>query len=195
MTCCQSLRFFTNQTQLQCNWKLLLPLLLLRFFVIHFSLQGALAHPNTFISSAAARDCLHMYDQQRTSNGALAHSISLSHAQSKRFLDREWAGLPAGEKELPLRSLVEDMSSGLSILQIMEKYGDAPEVKQLLRWVSSFRLASCLNTQGICLLLPVLGKLGLLCNALQWPCNCIFTCGFTYYQLLEVTCNFVTCNL
>jgi hypothetical protein len=105
---------------------------------------GALAHADPFVATSAAVDCLEMFDkqQQQQSHGRPGSS---SHAQSRRFLDPKWQGLPDGPCEEPLRPLVEEMASGASVLDIVQRSTSSAAVAQLVHWLSGFKLVRCVS--------------------------------------------------
>eukprot|EP00435_Cladocopium_sp_Y103_P014366 s3181_g3.t1 len=110
---------------------------------------GALAHSDPFIATTAAVDCLAMFDHQQThKTSSTAQSL---HAQTKRFLDPKWRGLPDGPCEEPLRPLVEEIAGGSSVLDIVQRHvlqpahPSAAATAQLLHWLSGFKLVRCVS--------------------------------------------------
>ena len=92
------------------------------------------------VVTRVATECLKLWE---TELAAQPHSHT-QHAQSRRFLDPSWKGLPGREAELPLRGWVEKLSSGISINELIIEHG-VEELGQLLHWLSGFRLVSRLH--------------------------------------------------
>ena len=93
-------------------------------------------------------DCLEIFDKQQQQQQSHGRPGSSSHAQSRRFLDPKWQGLPDGPCEEPLRPLVEEMASGASVLDIVQRSTSSAAVAQLVHWLSGFKLVRCVSRIG-----------------------------------------------
>ena len=109
----------------------------------HPEAQGGLASPDDGDVRRIAAHCLRLWDGPQ--------SAGHTHAQSRRFLDPAWAGLPegsSGKPDPPLRELVVALAEGDKTMVDFISGGTEQE-QSLVEWVAAFRLATPLVILGL----------------------------------------------
>lgn len=100
---------------------------------------GGLAFPNDADVQKTAAHALTLFDANPNAPGAL-------HAQSQRFLCKEWCGLHGrgDASDPPLRHIMETLASGSQTIADFLDDAAASSVS-FLRWVPAFRHVTCLT--------------------------------------------------
>lgn len=117
-----------------------------------------LAYPDDGEVQRVAARCIKLYDSNSFAPGSW-------HAQSQRFLNKNWGGLPGFTSDPPLRWIMELVAEGeLTIPDIfaeidslltresmvdIEVSADIAAKRNFVYWVSAFRFVSCLHLVSV----------------------------------------------